>query len=131
MYFDICYQYLNKKTYRTSVYKLIKVYYPLNYEEAWLGVRTYSITILLKPNLTSSNERVSSSSEYRASAISQITRNSRVSRKSSWSEWGFHYFRVSSDHVILEYRNDRIYILEYREDYWCILHISFKSSISL
>ena len=51
---------------------------------------------------------VTSAFRFRASAIGQITRNSRVSRKSLRSEWGFHNFRASSD---------RVYILEYREDF--------------
>ena len=36
--------------------------------------------------------------------IGQIPQNSRISRKFLRSEWGFHYFRVSSDRIILGYR---------------------------
>ena len=82
-----------------------KLSYLFVFEMPHLNVNKFScqeFTVPLTWNFTSSNECVSS--EYRASVIGQITRNSRVPRKSSRSKWGFHYFRVSSDHIILEYQ---------------------------
>ena len=84
-----------------------KLSYQFVFEMPHLNVNQFSwqeFTVPLTWNFTSSNERISSSSEYRASVISQIAWNSRVSRKSSRSKWGFHCFWVSSDHIILEYR---------------------------
>ena len=115
-----------------------KLSYLFVFEMPHLNVNKFScqeFTVPLTWNFTSSNERVSSSSERDRSNYAKFSSTKEIFEKQlrfsllSSIEWS-HYSWVSSVCV---------YILENQEDfprysgtsYSCILHISFKSSISL